>query len=154
MMGTTSKSQRQRQSCWLQYWLRQFGPSRRMRKGKRRIWHLMSNSYPRSDSSYPIGSCDTVRHVLYDASRFQSFLACTYQMLVPNLRLTAAVDKIPRLAERVTAIGLEICKSILEMDQWGDTKKFIKRYHLPPGSKLEHLGCETISHNPAGWLWV
>jgi hypothetical protein len=37
---------------------------------------------------------------------FNLFMS-TYQMLVPNLRLTAAVDRIPRLADKVTAIGFE-----------------------------------------------
>lgn len=71
-------------------------------------------------------------------------------MLVPNLRLTAAVERIPRLAERVTAIGFEIYISMLESNQYDNTAEW--RYRLPPGSKLEHLGYETISHNPVGWL--
>lgn len=81
-----------------------------------------------SDTGCPVVVQDKVHHIplvpaslldtCYMMRRAFNFLTCAHQMLVPNLRLTAAVDKIPRLAERVTAIGFEICKSILEFDQY------------------------------------
>lgn len=50
-------SQRQKQSCWLQYWLQQFGPARQMHREKPRTSRWMTSRYPWSDSSYPIDSC-------------------------------------------------------------------------------------------------